>query len=264
VKLTEKLHWLSSQWARRDLSMRAKHVLFALVERSDNDGRCYPSVETIAGDCGVSRPTAVRALRELVDGRLIARIQRRDAAGDLGTTLYVLSPEGQFTAEPTPVHGCTDGMATDEPTGRFTGEPEIPPPRNPPSEQSSADADDAEYGHEQSSAETSRETLAPPALAGIWNSICAPAGLPAVKALSSGRRRHANARIREHPHPGYWREVFERITHSKFLTGQADARNGSHPWRATFDWIVKTDCNATKVLEGTYDDCEAQRPYSPL
>jgi len=47
MKLTEKLAWLSSQWGRRDLSMRAKHVLFALVERSDCNLTCYPSIETI-------------------------------------------------------------------------------------------------------------------------------------------------------------------------------------------------------------------------
>jgi len=243
--------------------MRAKLVLLALIERSNADLTCYPSIAKIAADCGVSRPTAVRALKELVEAGLIERRRRRNGAGGLTTALYALVPEGRFTAEPTSDQGCTDGRFNGESTGRFTGEPENSPTGNPSSEPSSANTDYAEHDHEETSG-TPKEIPTPSALVELWNRSCGPAGLPFVKELSSERRRHIAARLREHPDLGHWREVFERITRSRFLTGQVDDRNRSQPWRATLDWIVKNDGNATKVLEGAYDDREARRAYSPL
>jgi hypothetical protein len=101
----------------------------------------------------------------------------------------------------------------------------------------------------------------PEDLAELWNEMCGAAGLPRVRRLTVDRRRKAAARLNQQPDLSYWRGVFEKLVRLPFCMGQV-SRNGRGRWRATFDWIVKSDSTAVRVLEGNYSDPE--RPYSPL
>lgn len=78
--------------------------------------------------------------------------------------------------------------------------------------------------------------------------------LPAVVILSEGRKRVLQARWREsdvHRDLGFWADYFAQVSASKFLTGGVEGRNGSKPFRATFDWLI-TPSNFVKVVEGNY------------
>lgn len=79
--------------------------------------------------------------------------------------------------------------------------------------------------------------------------------LPAVALLNAGRKRALQARWREssvHRDLGFWAEYFAQVKSSHFLTGKAEGRNGSKPFRATFDWLIAPS-NFVKVVEGNYN-----------
>lgn len=73
-----------------------------------------------------------------------------------------------------------------------------------------------------------------------------------VKVWNETRRAHLRQRWREFPTMDEWKELFRRIGKSKFLTGQAQGRNGGKPFVASLDWIVMPQ-NFAKILEGKYD-----------
>lgn len=92
------------------------------------------------------------------------------------------------------------------------------------------------------------------ALVALWNAHRGDA-LSQCRELSASRRRHASARLHDHPELDYWRSVVERVAASPFCRGQND-----RGWRATFDWLLQPDSSA-RVLEGKYD---YHPPVAPL
>ena len=50
----------------------------------------------------------------------------------------------------------------------------------------------------------------------------------------------------------WWREFFEYVARSKFLTGQAGAKGRDTPFRANLEWLIRPS-NFVKVLEGNYE-----------
>ena len=79
----------------------------------------------------------------------------------------------------------------------------------------------------------------------LYNGICS--SLPKVEKITDERRRHINARLKEHP-PEDFRRAFEKAEASDFLSGRAK------DWQATFDWIVGSPNHFQRILEGVYDD----------
>lgn len=74
-----------------------------------------------------------------------------------------------------------------------------------------------------------------------------------VKKLSSERRNHLLARIKEKEFSDNYDLIIKKILESDFLMGK-NGRDDSHKgWKVNFDWLVKNDGNYIKVLEGKYD-----------
>lgn len=78
--------------------------------------------------------------------------------------------------------------------------------------------------------------------------------LPRVKGWPKSRAINMNARIAERVAAGkpantaeYWSNVFEKIAASPFLCGQKGE------WRASLPWLIESEENLTKVIEGQYD-----------
>lgn len=74
-----------------DLSHRARSVYMYLRDRADKDGKCWPAIQTIARDLGLSRSTVKRALDELYRAELLTRETRWRENGGLTSNLYRLS-----------------------------------------------------------------------------------------------------------------------------------------------------------------------------
>ena len=49
----------------------------------------------------------------------------------------------------------------------------------------------------------------------------------------------------------YFKELFEYVGHSPFLTGKSAATGGRPPFQITLEWLVRPT-NFAKVVEGNY------------
>ena len=56
---------------------------------------------------------------------------------------------------------------------------------------------------------------------------------------------------RDLPDIDTWRDVFQTVARSRFLTGQCEGRNGGRPFQADLFWICKPE-NLSKLAEGAY------------
>ena len=81
--------------------------------------------------------------------------------------------------------------------------------------------------------------------------------LPRLKQIRQGtqRQKHVRARWKENPDIETWKAVIQKAAVSDFLNGRVKE------WQASFDWIIKSPDNFTKVLEGNYDNKD---PYAKM
>jgi len=77
-------------WATKiKLPTYEKFVLIMLSNYADDAGRCWPSIETLCNETGLSRPTVKRSLRKLVERKILMKAKR--VKGNLQTSnLYIL------------------------------------------------------------------------------------------------------------------------------------------------------------------------------
>ena len=84
-------------------------------------------------------------------------------------------------------------------------------------------------------------------LCDLWKTHCP--SLPQIRELTKKRKDKIKSRLKEHPDPAWWIQVFTLIEASDFCKG-----NSSTGWKASFDWIIDNSDNALKVLEGKYSN----------
>lgn len=72
------------------LKLRAKAVYMYLRSRCDKEGKCFPSIKTIANDLDLSTSTVKRALRELESHGYIIKIARYRENNGNTSNLYFL------------------------------------------------------------------------------------------------------------------------------------------------------------------------------
>lgn len=72
------------------VKMRAKIVYVYLKGRSDKEGKCFPSVKTIAHDLDISESTVKRALKELESKEYIKKVARfRENKGNTSNMYFL-------------------------------------------------------------------------------------------------------------------------------------------------------------------------------
>lgn len=77
-----------------DLKPRARLVLNCLALHSNKEGQCFPSIKTIAKECGYSINTVKRALDDLVEAGFVVKEARFDTErkhGGQTSNLYTLN-----------------------------------------------------------------------------------------------------------------------------------------------------------------------------
>ena len=62
---------------QEDLSLRSKLVYMYLKDRANKEGQCWPAIQTIGRDPGISRSTVKRAIRELEQAAPLSRQGRK-------------------------------------------------------------------------------------------------------------------------------------------------------------------------------------------
>ncbi len=74
-----------------ELPHRAKMVYMYLRDRADLDGKCWPSIRTIARELSLSRSTVKRALRDLEQEGHLRREPRYRENGSCSSNLCFLA-----------------------------------------------------------------------------------------------------------------------------------------------------------------------------
>jgi hypothetical protein len=89
-----------------------------LADRANDAGESWPSIATLAKECGFSRSTVKNSLRSLrYEKGLISWSHRRDSSGDLTSSLYSLTLGGRAGAGQ-PRAGAGLGVGQEPPEGR--------------------------------------------------------------------------------------------------------------------------------------------------
>jgi hypothetical protein len=91
--------------------------------------------------------------------------------------------------------------------------------------------------------------VTPEEIVDAWRRVCVARGAADIRDLTKARREKLKLRLAEHPTFDWWDELFVRITRSSFLFGRGD-----RGWKITFDWLIGSDTNGVRILEGVYDD----------
>lgn len=73
-----------------ELPHRAKAVYMYLKDRSNRTGECWPGINTIAADLGLSRSTVKRAIRDLTQIGFLKKEQRYRENGSNSSNLYMV------------------------------------------------------------------------------------------------------------------------------------------------------------------------------
>lgn len=72
------------------MKLRAKAVYMYLKGRCDREGKCFPSINTIASDLDISTSTVKRALRELESHGYIKKVARfRENKGNTSNMYFL-------------------------------------------------------------------------------------------------------------------------------------------------------------------------------
>lgn len=75
---------------KSDLPHRAIAVYMYLYDRADQEGKCFPSIPTIARHTSLSQNTVRRAIRDLCKAGFLTVVERHRANGADSSNLYLL------------------------------------------------------------------------------------------------------------------------------------------------------------------------------
>jgi DNA-binding MarR family transcriptional regulator len=73
-----------------ELPHRDKAIYMYLKDRSNRSGECWPGINTIAADLGLSRSTVKRAIRDLIQRGLLKKEPRYRENGSNSSNLYLV------------------------------------------------------------------------------------------------------------------------------------------------------------------------------
>ena len=60
---------MSKVWAIPELSPNQKLVFLAICDNANDEGICYPSIDTLQAKTSISRPTIIKLIKELEETR---------------------------------------------------------------------------------------------------------------------------------------------------------------------------------------------------
>lgn len=104
-------------------------ILFALAHYADDNGKCWPSMHTLAAKCGMTRRNVIKTLDRLEAMGIVRVERRRTATGQPAANVYYLSTNGMVN--PSSLCERIDGepqftmnAPDSEPQGTIDGEPQ--------------------------------------------------------------------------------------------------------------------------------------------
>ena len=101
------------------------------------------------------------------------------------------------------------------------------------------------------------EEKTPDAVLAAYREHCVPAGLPDVRELTDGRKAKLRARLAEPLFRENFVEVFRKAAVVPFLCGE-----NKRGWKATFDFLIRSQETYMKVLEDGYGGGKKAEPLT--
>ena len=211
-----------------DVPQTEKMVLLCLCDYANDEGECWPSVESLSRKCSVSDRTVQRAIRKLQD---MGILKVRQSQGRIANVYAIDLSQPRHSVTPTECHPDTVSPLT--PTQCHPNPDTVSPKPSRTIKQpsmSSPDVDDFTFDDFVES----------------WNEVAAAHDLPSLKAPTKARKAAFRQRKREFPQMGQWQAAFRTLRTSKFLHGDND-----RGWKANPDFVLQAK-TFPKLVEGAY------------
>lgn len=87
---------MTKVWQLEVLEPNQKLVFLAICDNANDEGICYPSLDTIQTKTSISRPTVIKIINKLVDLNLLIKTQRARKTGGRYSSLYLVFPSETF------------------------------------------------------------------------------------------------------------------------------------------------------------------------
>ena len=83
---------MTKVWKLEELEPNQKLVFLAICDNANDEGICYPSIDTIQAKTSISRPTVIKIINKLVELNLLIKTQRARKTGGRYSSLYLVFP----------------------------------------------------------------------------------------------------------------------------------------------------------------------------
>ena len=87
---------MSKVWNESDLEPTQKLVFLAICDNANDEGLCYPSIDTIQNKTSLSRPTVIKIISKLEELGKIIKVQRAKKNGGRYSSLYLVFPDENY------------------------------------------------------------------------------------------------------------------------------------------------------------------------
>lgn len=231
----------ATRWAwQQAIPPTRKLVLLALADRADEDHKCYPSIARLVKDTGLHRQTIMEAIKDLEESCLIVAFRKNGT----GTAYQLIGvPDRHQYEKPDrseKAYRTSTKNRTATSTKNRTENLSIEPTKNLndllSNESKRPRTESADHCPHQKIIDLYHKHLP----------MC-----PRVKVWNPTRQGLLRARWKEFPHLDDWEEFFKFVGKSDFLTGRAEAKQGSPPFVADLEWLIRPT-NMAKIIEGKY------------
>jgi predicted transcriptional regulator len=210
-----------------------KLVLLKLCDNANDDGVCWPSVQHIADHCNMSYRSVTSHIKELVNLGILS-VENRTKDSKKVSNYYTINLDDH---------------------GRITSSDRQELPM-----QSEVSTAGAAYTHRQELPIESviknlsiKPSISFESIKDLWNEILGE-DLGKVNLITENRKRSIHARISESKKRqsiDWWRNYFEHISESNFLTGKSGKDSNGNIFKPNLDWVLNQS-NMTKIIENWY------------
>lgn len=220
--------WMINRLGLKGTALQVFAIVYGFSQ--DGEGLFSGSLQYLCDFTNASKPTIIKALKELVDAGLLIKGERLE--NGVRQCTYQVSLEvvkKLYWGGKETLPGVVKNLKRGGKDSLMGGGKETLPNNKTPDNKLDNKGDKGIFQQ----------------IADMYNEICI--SFPRVRNLSEARKKAIKARLKTYSVEDF-RTLFKQAEASDFLKGK-NRRN----WSANFDWLIQ-DGNMAKVLDGNYDN----------
>ena len=241
---------------RAKVAPTTKLVLLCLADTANDDGECWPSLQTIANKTGLTRRAVINHVNILCRAGFLTKTNRYKDNGEQTSSLLKIVAMPMAGSEQGSPGGVNEIHRGGE-QGSLGVVNDVHPGSEPRSPEPIKEPISLEPIKEPKDISPDKGRIHYENIAGIFKHLCP--SLPRLKKITPARKS-AIRNLWEEYKEGYsdpgmlFSELFQKVEASDFLTGRSGRWDSCN-----FDWVLNPK-NALKILEGTYKNTQQQAP----